>query len=239
MQLREIVAAMKCMAELHLISLFCFWCESRKHLKIQEKQHLKHQQEPSVQKLPKVGLEQKSIARSSFKPGHLCFNPDFLWQSSAQKCAPKVTRTDFIHHLWSFFWIMLLSDNFFTWLYLVLFNKSPFPTLYQFTVYHICELLCHGLAQSLPHRKTVCWGWQTLTLLTALLSLVIGVLTKDILQHAVFGRISHMKARPELLMAVISSIWFRSGLAFEGIARCQYSSLWVLLQWRKYCTLSF
>lgn len=103
MQLREIVAAMKCMAELHLISLFCFWCESRKHLKIQEKQHLKHQQEPSVQKLPKVGLEQKSIARSSFKPGHLCFNPDFLWQSSAQKCAPKVTRTDFIHHLWSFF----------------------------------------------------------------------------------------------------------------------------------------
>lgn len=103
MQSREIVAAMKYMAELHLISLFCFWCESRKHLKIQEKQHLKHQQEPSVQKLPKVGLGQKSIARSSFKLGHLCFNPDSLWQSSAQKCAPKVTRTDFIHHLWSFF----------------------------------------------------------------------------------------------------------------------------------------
>lgn len=44
---------------------------------------------------------------------------------------------------------------------------------------------------------TGCKGWQTLTLLTLLLSLVIGVPTKDhILQHAVFGKISHMKARP-------------------------------------------
>lgn len=42
MQLREIVAAMKHMAELHSI-LFYFWCcDSRNHLKIQQKQHLKH-----------------------------------------------------------------------------------------------------------------------------------------------------------------------------------------------------
>lgn len=103
MQKRKTVAAMKCMAELHLIFLFCFWCESRKHLKIQEKQHLKHEQEPSVQKLPKVGLGQKSIARSFFNLGHLSFILDFLWQSSTQKCAINARRTDFIYNFWLFF----------------------------------------------------------------------------------------------------------------------------------------
>lgn len=133
----------------------------------------------------------------------------------------------------SFFWVRLLSDNFFTWLYLVLFNKSPFPTLDQFTVYHIYELLCHASAQSLPHSKTVCWGWQTLTLLTPLLSLVIGVPTKDhILQHAVFGKISHMKARPNwvvngcnlfCMIQIRFSIWEHSKVSvqFPVLVQCE------------------
>lgn len=103
MQKREIVEAMKCMAELNLIFYSVSGVNQESNLKIQKKQHLKHEQEPSVQKLPKVGLEQKSIARSFFKLGHLSFNPDSLWKSSAQKCAINTRRTAFIHHLWLFF----------------------------------------------------------------------------------------------------------------------------------------
>jgi len=47
------------------------------------------------------------------------------------------------------------SDDFFTQLYLVLCNKSPFPTFYHFTVYLIYELHYPGSAQSLLHRKTI------------------------------------------------------------------------------------
>lgn len=48
----------------------------------------------------------------------------------------------------------LFSDNFLTQMYLVL-NISPFTTLYQFTVYPICEFLNSGSAQPLTLRKII------------------------------------------------------------------------------------
>lgn len=129
------------------------------------------------------------------------------------------------------------SDNFFTQMYLVLFNPCPFPTFYQFTVYLIYELLYPGSAQSLPVGKQFQLWLANIN--TAYSTVVFNNWGGVQRSHPPTRSVSHMKARPTRVvkgcnlfpvMQIRCSIWGSSKVSVQFPV---FGTVCMLLQWRE------
>lgn len=137
---------------------------------------------------------------------------------------------------------MLLSDNFLIGLYLVLFLIN-LPSQLFISLQFIWSMRYFILAQLSPchtgKRLSALVELWTL-LIHTLLSLIIGVASKDrILQQIMFGKVSHMKARPTQvvngchllhIMQIGCSIWESSKVSVQFPV---FDMMCVQLQWRK------